>query len=836
MVTPTAPSARGPTAFAVICCELILLLCVVQRFDIEGTKHFFPLLCLTGAGFALHAWLPRRCQLWFFALLSLTGILFMLGWLNGGLVIGIGSGLIALVLMPVHLAIRALLLVGAGLLLATYRIQFPGPFWAVLGSMFMFRIIVYLFEVRQESQRPPLAQLLAYFFPLPNASFPLFPVVDFRTFRETYYGRDDWEIYQTGIAWMVRGLTHLLLYRIVKYYLIPAPYEVRDLPHLALFLAMNYALYLHVSGWFHLITGMLHLFGFDLPRTHNNYFLASSFGDFWRRINIYWKDFMMKVFFFPAFFALRGQATGRALAAATLWVFIATWLLHSYQMFWLTGGIALTWNEAALWLIAGVLVAVNLQSEVSRSRQAAAQALKKDKSLWQMTKLALRTVTMFNLISFFWACWTIPRFLAYLRPPSEMEPGALPGVLAMVAVILAAVAAGVLAQWVHQQLVRCQLLPWTPSFTQAAFLHTGLLGAVLVATSSQVTARLSPGAAEFARVMQLDSYSPAEVALVVRGYYEQIAETRVHAGPLLGELSGEDPALRAERLQYIEMTRPVDDLLERELIPGWKGTLAGNSVTINRLGMRDREDVSQDRAPNTCRIALVGSSVVMGYGVGDEEVFKYLLEEKLNGAKAADGPGIELLNFGTGMSDAIHRRVLIERKVFPFKPDAIYYFAHQEEMLFPPRHLARLVAHGTNLPYPCLADVVRKAGIRQASSERGMEQRLMPLGREIVSCVYRSLAEECRRQGILPVWIYVPIPGIVEVPARSADLLNLAGESGFVVLNLADWSDGFAPAEVKLGEREYHLNPAGHRILAARLFAAIRERPELLPCPGRQGF
>ena len=31
------------------------------------------------------------------------------------------------------------------------------------------------------------------------------------------------------------------------------------------------------------------------------YYLASSFTDYWRRINIYWKDFMVKLFFNPAF-------------------------------------------------------------------------------------------------------------------------------------------------------------------------------------------------------------------------------------------------------------------------------------------------------------------------------------------------------------------------------------------------------------------------------------------------------------------------------------------------------------------------------------------------------
>ena len=64
----------------------------------------------------------------------------------------------------------------------------------------------------------------------------------------------------------------------------------------------SFLLYLRVSGLFHLMVGMLRLFGFNLPETHHRYFLAASFTDFWRRINIYWKDFMMKVFYYPMFF------------------------------------------------------------------------------------------------------------------------------------------------------------------------------------------------------------------------------------------------------------------------------------------------------------------------------------------------------------------------------------------------------------------------------------------------------------------------------------------------------------------------------------------------------
>ena len=209
------------------------------------------------------------------------------------------------------------------------RLDLDRPFWPVLGSMFMFRLIIYLYELRREAARPPLAVTVAYFFPFQNVCFLFFPILDFRTFRDSYRSDFRWRDAQAGLVFVVRGLSHLLAYRVVKYYLLPSPHQLGDLPHLALFLAANYALYLHVSGYFHIVTGLFHLFGFGLPRTHHNYFLASSFTDIWRRINIQWKEFMAKLFFFPAFFAARRWGTRAAVVVAALWVFLATWLLHS---------------------------------------------------------------------------------------------------------------------------------------------------------------------------------------------------------------------------------------------------------------------------------------------------------------------------------------------------------------------------------------------------------------------------------------------------------------------------------------------------------------------------
>lgn len=49
--------------------------------------------------------------------------------------------------------------------------------------------------------------------------------------------------------------------------------------------------------------------------------------------------------FFPVHDRLRNGSGRIALAAATAAVFAATWLLHAYQWFWLTGDLLLAWND-----------------------------------------------------------------------------------------------------------------------------------------------------------------------------------------------------------------------------------------------------------------------------------------------------------------------------------------------------------------------------------------------------------------------------------------------------------------------------------------------------------
>lgn len=806
--------------------QLALILAVVWEFDLETRRYLFPMLCVAAVGIVVQAWLPARLRLAWFVCVSLAGLLFLLGAKNGGAVIGIGVGLIALCHVPLGLRYRVLLVAVAGLALAIGRVESPAPFWPVLGSYFMFRLIVYLFEMRSATDRPSLTETLAYFFLLPNACFALFPIVDFQTFRRTYRPEVPALIQQTGIAWIVRGLVHLLAYRAVKYYLLPAPHELRDAQHLALFLVANYALYLRVSGTFHLITGLLHLFGFNLPVTHDRYFFASSLTGIWRRINIYWKDFVAKVFFFPAFFGCRrcGVPTTWAMGFAVLAVFVATWLLHSWQTFWLLGELPLNGHDALLWLSAGIVVGGNLLWDLRHASQARAPA----GFTWRLATIrALQILGTFITVSFFWACWTMPGFLRSVQSVIALEQDATHGLGVIAACLIGFVTIAVLAQFADDRLTRRGWLS-RMSTNYSALAHVGLLVVVLVLAQPAVQSWLGSPLGKAIAALQHEDLTPFEAAPAVRGYYEELAEANLQAGPWLqalrGHTEGEDAGTH-----YSAMTRQTDMLLETELIPHWSGEFAGSPLTINEWGLRDRAGIPQQKPADSVRIAVVGSSVVMGYGVRDDEVFPRLLEERLNSGRPDRESRLEFLNFGIGRYTVIQRRVLLHRKVFGFEPDAVWYVAHQDEFLGSVEHLTKLVAHRTELPYPELNAILKRAQVGPETAWGMVQVQLQPFAADIVAVMYRGIVADCRARQVLPVWIYLPMPGIADAPAPSAELQRLAQDAGFVVLDLTDWSAGRNPRDVKLSSADHHANAAGHRLIAERLAHLLTERPDALP-------
>ncbi len=803
--------------------ELVLVAAVVYLFNIEGQRHFFPVLCLIVGGFAIHTCLPERYRLHFFALLSITCVLFVMGVSNGVWVLGIGSALIGICYLPIAWGTRIGMLLVATVALIFTRAQFPLPFWPVLGSMFMFRLIIFVHDCRRGAAMPGLASCVSYFFLLPNVCFPLFPVVDYKTFRTTWYDQDEWEIYQRGVRWIVRGLVHLLLYRYIKTYLVPEPWQLYDVPHLALFMATNFALYMQVSGQFHLITGLLHLFGFNLPRTHHLFFLASSFSDIWRRINIYWKDFMTKFFFFPTFFALRsrGASVGPAIVLGVFCVFVCTWLLHSWQTFWLLGRFPVTVNDACLWLGVGTCVAVNAVFDSRRGTR-------RQRSAWLAAfSLSLRTVCMFALVSLFWACWTKPGFLYSLGGVLD-RPEAGHGLFVVLMWMLAVVAVGTMLILFQRWRTSRGRTPAPMSFQDSVKLHLAGLGLVVAFASPWLSHVFDSNVAREIADFRANTAEDAEMRL--QSYYEDLNMAAIQAGPLLSSFSPQDEIRRAQAEGFFKVSRPGDMYQQVELKPGLRTQLEGRPFSVNQFGMRDRTSITLNKPADTFRIAVVGSSIVMGYGVSDEEVFGRVFEDRLNAGDTDGSVRFEVLNFGVGKQWAFHRLIRTQRRVVGFEPDALYYMAHQDEMKELAIHPARLLAHGLKLPSQSLKDVAWRAGVTRGMTQGAVQGRLQAHEPEILSAIYKAIVDECRQRGITPVWIYLPMPGtMMEDPVN--ELLSIAEGAGFVVCDLSYWAEGQNWDSLFRSTDEYHPNAKGHRLIADALMRMVHESPETLPGP-----
>ena len=410
-----------PFARSLLC---LGLLCIVfRRYQIEG-RAFFTLANLALFALPVHYLAPYRWKKPLFLAVSIAGLFWVFGALVATVVLALSAVLLSVCFLPLSWSARAVLLatLAAGLAYARSQPFFssvPANVWPVLASMFIFRLMIYMYEIKHAKGPERFVDGAGYFLLLPNFCFLHFPVVDYRTMQRGYFALDVHAIQGRGLAMMFRGTLHLIAYRLVYHELLITPEQVHSAASLAGYLVCNYLLYLRVSGQFHMACGMLHLFGYQLPETHHRYLLATGFTDYWRRINIYWKDFMVRLFFNPVVFRLKRWPQPAALAVGTLAVFLATWILHAYQSFWLRGKWGLSLPDALFWGVLGVLVLVNVQLDARGSRKAnrkgkrPAGGIKPQTAAgaWQLRPLAfrgLKTAATFTTIALLWSLWSSP--------------------------------------------------------------------------------------------------------------------------------------------------------------------------------------------------------------------------------------------------------------------------------------------------------------------------------------------------------------------------------------------------------------------------------------------
>ena len=808
--------------FLSILVQLGLLAIVLRQFQIESGA-FLRLALLAFAGFAIHYFLPMAARLPFFVLLSCSGVALVMGPGTGLVLIAIGLVLIGLCHLPFRFSVRVSILIAAGAGLAFLRTgavatPWSSAVWPILGSMFMFRLIVYMYDLQHDKAPASLSRTLGYFFALPNVCFPLFPVIDFKTFRRTYYDQPRNSIHQVGVDWMARGVIHLIAYRIVYYYLALAPTDVVTGRDLGQYLVSNFLLYLRVSGQFHLVIGMLHLFGFNLPETNHRYCLSSSFTEFWRRINIYWKDFMIKVFYYPAYFRLRKLGETRSLVLATIFVFAVTWLLHSYQWFWLRNSFPITWQDAAFWGILAALVVVNSLYEMKHGRRRTLGTTR-----WTLRALlstAVKTTATFLSIITLWSLWTADSFGGWLSMWSVSVTAA-----DVLALLLSFVLFGCVAMAFAYLGARSKSVgPGRATTTTLATAAT--LGLLALSGLPQVYERFAPDTASFIVSLKSGKLSRRDMAALERGYYEDLMQVN-RLDNQLWEVYMKKPLAWLD-VQGTGLVQFTGDFLQRELAASRVSTDSFSTVSTNQWGMRDR-DYARTPDPGIYRMSLLGASMEMGWGVEDGETYEALVEEKLNedlGGEAFEK--YEILNHAVAGYYPLQQAMALE-KALQFGPRTVIYVATGREFSRSVYYLSEVVSKGIEIPYPELGAIAAAAGLESKMPQEEASRRLTPHREELLAWLYEHIVETCRAKGASPVWVFVPQTYQGSWEAETAPALTLAKEKGFVLqIDLGDVFNGLDPAEHQLAEWDSHPNARGHAVIAGRLYSAIRENEVIL--------
>ncbi len=794
---------------------LVILLVRAYYLPSENRK-LLHLLVLAFGGFTVHSVLPRPMRLPFFGLLSLAGVFMTAGVETALWLTGFAFGLIGVARLPIPVGGRVVALLGLTGVLAVLRSglidsPIPGAIWPILGSMMMFRMVIYVFDLRAGNVPRSFWHALGYFFMLPNICFPLFPVVDYKAFCRQHYSGPEFAIYQTGVTWMLRGVVHLLVYRVLYQNLLVEPTSVTDLGGVAVYALSTYLLYLRVSGSFHLIVGLLHLFGFNLGETNNRFLLASSFTDFWRRINIYWKDFVQKVLFNPMYMAFsRRMKSTPAMLVSTVLAFIISWLLHSYQWFWIRGEFPLRWQDAVYWNTLAILVCVNIvmQSRKGRSLKKKARTLRDD------FVVAFKTIGMFVFICTTWLFWSAQSGDELLILTDAAAEADAPGVLG----ILAALAAlGVIAVLVDRfAKARPPGHPKNP-FWAPAIRSVAIGGLLLFLGTAPASLSFAPDLAEmFDRLSDPSILSSRDATVLRRGYYEDVGDTE-RIGGALGDMFRGRPADWNEN----PTIRVRDTYPPYELIPLMTGQNKGATVSINSAGMRDQEYDLQKPA-GTTRIAVLGDSHPVGSGVDNDEIFENLMEVDLNARLGKPGAAWEVLNFSVNGYGPIAKLWTLQNRALQFTPDVVLYFVTDDES-FVVTEVETIVKRGFEPPYAELGRLMEGAGIHKGQKLVIANNRAKRIQAELLQWVYADMERTCKENNQQLFFVFIPTPQEGKVAKQHrAEQITLAKQAGIPTIDLTHAYDSVENwQDIVIAKWDLHPTVDGHRMLSDALYEEL---------------
>jgi hypothetical protein len=297
------------------------------------------------------------------------------------------------------------------------------------------------------------------------------------------------------------------------------------------------------------------------------------------------------------------------------------------------------------------------------------------------------------------------------------------------------------------------------------------------------------------------------------------------------------------RSQVKEVTRELkDDFLQFDLKPSYDALFFGQRYTTNAQGMRDREyDI--EKPDNIYRIALLGASIDMGWGVATLDTYENLLEDWLNAEAVRRGISrrFEILNFAVAAYGPVQRYDVFHHKALPYRPDFVLFASTMLDPRLVEIHLGGLIKNNVDLKYNFFKRATKEAGIdidRERTSgwadldrKGGFKAKAKKNYWTFADAVLGALAADCRSLGLPLACLLVPRASRDD--ASDARALAVARQNGISarhaipLFDLSTTFDTVESASVEIAPGDDHPNALGHRLLFEKLSKSLLADPDL---------
>src|SRR5262245_13599075 len=284
-----------------------------------------------------------------------------------------------------------------------------------------------------------------------------------------------------------------------------------------------------------------------------------------------------------------------------------------------------------------------------------------------------------------------------------------------------------------------------------------------------------------------------------------------------------------EMWKYAREVKQVsaDPVVGHEHAPNRQARLMGVDFRTNSHGLRDRE-IPYERVPGKLRIAMLGDSLTVGWGVPFDAMFSKRIERLY----AAAGIDVEAVNLGVGNYNTLQEVQAFLTKGHRYKPDVVVlnYFVNDAEVLTPTSPPSALM----QVCYACVFIAGRSDALtRQFFGRMDWAQYYLSLYGDGASPGWRDardaisqLADYARENRI--TLLVASLPELHDVRnyrlQRITDLVRQAAEEkGVAFVDVLPYLKDQQSSKLWVTPPDPHPNAFANELIAQGLFDALRK-------------